>query len=196
MIRRTNGSFPSTGTSDTIYAKQATTSQAQWTQGSTFVHRLDSNNIQPSTNDRARLLGFAITGSLSITRLDFATPPFGKFGKILAGVITDEPIINTPQVAPALALPPDLTAIFTIWDPANDPLPPTNQQALVDPTGLQLQLSQTPPQPIPLPRGGTSLGVGIWMLPSLLAASSVALVPEASLQLVRANWTITYDDGY
>ena len=150
----------------------------------------------------------------NLTPASVNQPTFGKLGQIRAGLILDDQNTSTGGVIAnlvgavgtgLLSYPADQSLVTTLWDPANDELPPQdvtfdknfNQNAKVI-TGTLV-----PPVPVELTAGILSPTLGLWMLPSLLgnavtATQSGSLTPghyAVGLMLCNSQYAINYDDG-
>lgn len=178
----------------------ASAAGCQYTQGAT---QLDQANLQLPVRslDRAQILAFSVVGQLSLaTTIGFAAITgtiSGKLGRIIAGVgIRLQPtggIPTGPWTSPMLPLPADADLFGDLWNPANNPLPPIWLENSNGPQAtLQVSLSLTLPQPLPLIQGQPV--VGMWATPSLIPGqSNGSLVVRPTM--VRAAWSMIYDDG-
>lgn len=192
---RSNAQYLSVGKAGTTNAFDpifAVPTNPGWTAGTTMI---DGLSLTPPANQAWTLQQLSVSAVLLMEIFTGGGPIYGKFGKILAGLAT---MVSPTSANPAIAnltcnsgvqLPADRTAIGTLWDPATDPLPPN---VLASPVTLPLSLTITPPQPIPINQGET-IGIGLWMLPSLLG--QIAPVNGWELILASATWAIIYDDG-
>lgn len=125
--------------------------------------------------------------------------PFGQLGAILGALVVQD-ASQTPGnfgTAAVLPLPPDMSLSVPLFDPAVNPLPPIRAGASFAPFGpgtmLALSGSILPPNPIELPPNTTpSVGVGIWMLPSLLGILGLG---QIGMRIWGASYCVTYDDG-
>lgn len=204
MIRRIDGTFRAESVHginiyDPLLKTATAAGSSNWTNGCTV---LDSVNITTGspTNDRTAVLGFSVTAFLVLASAANVNA-FGKFGRIIAGVTTDIPATPFPSAAilPGLSLqslPSDLSLVGDLWNPADDPLPPiVSTYPTPSPnSGLQATITQTLPSPIIIPRGGSNLCIGLWMLPSLIASDGAGS-PKVTLVSQGAIWSVTYDDG-
>lgn len=94
---------------------------------------------------------------------------------------------------------PDPSLTVEIWNPASDPLPPLfdggpipeKPSALLPINGL-LQLTN----PIEL-APGESVGVGIWITPSLIGSSGIAANQQWLIGLSsKTSYVVTYDENF
>lgn len=170
-----------------------------WTSGATII---DSLTLQPQPRDKWTILGYSVRALLFINPQSMGPTnirQFGKFGKIKTAIVSGTDYNGTtgfatfPIVVPVLPLPSDETVEADIWDPAIDPLPP---QQLIGNPGLPITASLVLATPIPLPEGSQDLGIGMWMLPSLLNAGNVlTTVNFPALVVQQAVYSVVYDDG-
>lgn len=126
---------------------------------------------------------------------------FGRLGSIIAGVArglqTNTPAPNGiappgPWSNKGIQLPPDQSALTTIWDGNTDPAfhlstsgtPPAKPEPIV--------ATFSPPVPIEVESGET-LGIGLWLKPSLIGIPGGA--GTGLIQIFNAAYTITLDDG-
>lgn len=203
MIRQTQDTFrpmaiqPGAAACDPAFADNATPLESFYTTG---ITRLEPVNLFTGlASDKAAILGLTVGGGLVLRSGGTPSSRWGRFGRIIAGLTTIGTQDNSPSAAilPQLQpLPPDLSLVGDLWNPANDPLPPipTSTTNLVPGQTLRVGLALTLPQPIRI--ANNNLFVGIWMLPSIIGATSIALpVPSVSLFLQQVTWSVTYDDG-
>jgi hypothetical protein len=182
-------------------ATSGATGGAAWTSqrtpGATII---DTNSvITPTQQQRWTLTNVSFTGYLGF--LNGFSPAYGKLGKIVAGLLLEnaQRYQNpTPWITPMLPLPPDSSLTADLWNPENDPMPPVMGEPIPSqqpPLSSLLSVTTViaPPFPIPFTPGG-NLGVGMWMLPSLIGFS-VAASYVAGLIMFGANYVINYDDG-
>lgn len=162
------------------------------------------------------LLSLAITGYLGLindqpTQGDAAAPLYGKFGKILFGLSLSSYLppggytfgsSGQPWSVTLQSLPTDASLIDTLWDPAQDELPPHAPLYFggsgYGPPPPQNQLlpvagSLLLPSPMQLDPGAPP-SIGIWMEPSLLGFAPT-FSGYAGLTLFYASYALNYDDG-
>lgn len=129
----------------------------------------------------------------------------GKLGKIVAGLLlptNPQPTTSGLQNFSSILLPlPDPTLTVTLWDPETDQMPPVYPHGVgLDPTlktslsgflsiGQVLQLQQ----PVDLEPGET-VGIGIWMLPSLLARPTEDVASFYQLGIYQAKSLLVYNE--
>lgn len=202
MIRRAIGSFRagSGGVDAPVYTMfdnqtLSTSSWCLWTEGATQIDQI--TDISPTPRQQWKILAFSITAMLQIYGNSSA---WGKLGKIIAGIPT--PAEQTPFIpllgyfsTSLLPLPSDMSQVVDLWNPANDSLPPSAVTPQIPgEAGLPISATLILPQPI-LVTSSDSILIGIWMLPSLLSASSAG-VPNRWLQILsNIRYCVTYDDG-
>lgn len=170
--------------------------QPAWTPGATLIDQLQ---IIPPFTQKWTLLSAAITAEMCFMEA-VGSAWFGKFGAVRAGIASplsqtlqqSDPSTTNPWTAPALPLPQDQSGIGTLWDPANDPLPPVTLPPNTPTRGLPVSLSIVLPTPIVVDQA-EPLGVGIWMAPSLLGTSAGS--GSGVLIVFNGSYSITYDDG-
>lgn len=196
MIRRINGAFRKRQSStiiceDTIYTNTPARGYAQYTTGATALDKVPP--MFPPTLDHVSLLSFSVTGRIAVVAQPGMTS-YGKLGRIVTG-LTQEGSETTDSggVQPILPLPEDSALIADLWNPANDNLP-VLISAASDRAGTLVNVTHTLPSPIPIFQG-TTLLIGLWMLPSLSKCDSVADATTWPLWVLAANYSLIYDDG-
>jgi hypothetical protein len=173
------GTFP--------FGFQAYHRQSLWSFGASLITPLA---IQPPENEDWTLLSWAISATLAAyTWTDLENPigpvwwppapPFGKLGKIIGGLLTQNnqstslaSLANSVQ--PMLPLPVDTSLTAPLWDPAVDALPPVSHYTQVDGVGPTNVLSPSMPieaadvlsTPIDVATQ-SPFAIGVWMTPSL-----------------------------
>lgn len=178
------------------------------TPGSVLIDTLPA--LQEETAKSWSLLAFSVSAQLVLDLSGFVSPPpaYGKFGKIMAGLVIPLPRAtgaggtNSPYDSPMTPLP-DTTLLTPLWDPAVDPLPPIDDLSVgtgnTIPNNLPVSCQLVLPEPIEYGEyadPATVGGIGIWMTPSLLGPSFGSLAtPAYYLTIVNAQYTIYYDDG-
>lgn len=205
-IQRTPGAFraepASAGQGQTINLYDPSTNSAAfesaWTEGATLI---DAVQVSPKQNQSWTLLSISFQTYLGIVSL--AGQTFGKFGKMLAGIMPPAQQANptnggsgVPYVTPFIPLPNDTSLFQTVWDPAIDPDPPSFITfGPGTPITSLLPISSTIalPQPIALVPGD-SLAIGLWLMPSLLGTDGT-IDGLIGLFAQYSSYTITYDDG-
>ena len=175
---------------------------AGWSTGQQLI---DTVGLQPQATEHWKIVGYAIN-----TKLVFASGgvqiPFGKLGKIKAGLAIPLPATSTISSVPGVpfvALPQDSTLVSDLYDPDTDPFPPTwtgaARVAGTPPTPLlNLATTVTLPQPLDLTQLAapySQITVGIWTLPSLWG-SLIAQTFFPGLALFNSQFTVYYDDGH
>lgn len=166
--------------------------------GSTIV---DVLNLVPPMLQRWTLQQVTITAQLMILMQVGLGGGYGKFGQIMAGVTTGATQTSDAGEPPLphVQLPSDMTAVDALWDPASDPLPPVGMSAgtlagsSVPTQPLWKTITITPPTAIVIDQA-EPVGVGIWMLPSLLGQNGNG-VGYLTFFVGAANYTVIYDDG-
>lgn len=214
MIRRTSGAFRGLGTNvstkvnflDLAYNGPVVRSYSQYTAGTTILDRLSP--VFPPTVEKCDLLSFSVNAKLNLFVSEISQQavdsPYGRFGKIIAGLTqVGAPTSgiylgnNVPWTQKLQQLPDDLTLVNELWNPANDPLPPqiVGFSGPDYAQGLQLSLTHTLPNPIPLFQG-TEILIGIWVLPSLQRCAQLAGdIPLTYIFGWSATYSLIYDDN-
>lgn len=128
--------------------------------------------------------------------IDYVSHPiWAAFGKIIGGLIVDgatptlgDPGNNQPWDTGLQPFPPDVSMLQTLWDGNTDPpFPPLtfpNPQPVSVVSG-SMQL----PVPVVI-HSSVTLGIGIWLTPSLEGGSEGAII-----SLLNGQYTIVLDDG-
>lgn len=195
MIRRTGNAFraassnvpvdgggiPVPGNVNLTDIQGSASPYSSWTQGAYII---DTARLVPITNKPMTIVSASVSASL--VWYQSGAYYYGKWGKVIAGITeaqnTSGYAAGFPYSVPVNQRPQDSSLITTLWDPANDPLPPQ----LVSPLpNFPISGSIVPPSPIPAPQGG--IGIGMWIGPSLVA--------NANMCVYNAVWSIIYDDG-
>lgn len=217
MIRRIAGTFRTinkrVNLRDNLMADTAVANQAQYTKGSTQLDTLaplfppSAEDCEAITFSVSARVCLEIDGSIVINN----SPLFGRLGKIVTGLTMTGNATGTPlnpgSIDGVRQLPNDLSLVGDLWNPANDPLPPSYERGQGGqapdntvggfvPPGLQIGLTQTLPERVPMFQGSNAL-MGIWLLPSLIVAAPTAppQPPGANLVVLDATYSVTYDDG-
>lgn len=170
-----------------------------WSTGETVIIPFP---VEPALNQQWEIYSITITGGLVFYTTQQA---FGKFGRIIAGLITNRDAQTTvsslgpsiPQV-PLLAPPLDQTLLATLWDPEVNPMPPIQDDGTVAITvqnSLLIGGTITPPNPLEI-IAGEPLFLGIWMLPSLLGWQSGSASANMELEVFNLQYSISYDNGF
>jgi hypothetical protein len=169
-----------------------------YTPGATII---DLVRLGPGISSKWTLLSISVQGYLQVFETATAQPLYGRLGRIIAGLTLDSPPNQTqgsgpqPWTVPMLPITPDTTLTTDLWNPASDPMPPTQVASIDDTPSKNLPVQANIVLPVPyqvIP--GVTPTVGIWMTPSILATSSGTGV-QFGLLLTRATWTADYDDG-
>lgn len=166
----------------------------------------------PTESENWTLISVAIQGVLYRGGFDTANNTSngvnGLLGVIQGGITLDGTqsqsngsFAGNPSSSGLLQLPPDVTLLEDMWNPAQDPLPPSlNIPALTVPpaynAGLPISCSIIPTTPIEIPSGVSPL-VGMWMYPSTYSSGPVTGggFAAAFLSIYYGRFTINYDDG-
>jgi hypothetical protein len=167
------------------------TSGAAWTGGATLI---DAVPLNPPLQQTWTILAWALSFAAGWVASTLKGPSFGKLGALWAGVLSDDaaPTLNTsspfPWVTPMRQLPADPTTLAKVWDGSQDPMFPAIQlsPAVQWPTLATYSAAQNLPLPLQV-RSGTPLHFGLWLTPSLVANTQIAIA-QASVSLI-------YDDG-
>lgn len=184
--------------------------QPGWSGGATLIDQL---LFQPPQFSSWHILSYSINAGLSFESyfndLDTEFPIYGKLGKIFAALQLDTGpttggslpgtmtyAIGAPYICPALPLPNDMTLGVTLFDPGSDPAPPTNywNATTTVPNLLPLTASLQLAQPMQV-TGSASIGIGLWICPSLLSGSGTNGGAAGGLCLRNGTYTVYYDDG-
>jgi hypothetical protein len=195
MRRTLPGQFPGVGFMQDTWATSVAGNTSGWTQGATLMA---VNTTSSSGIPKGHILSISIYARLFM--LQTSTRLYGKLGKIIAGVTLDGPAQSgwgggyQDFRQPMQLLPADATLLASLWDPALDPLPPGGNGQDVFPY-LSLSAIVSPPVPLDI-RDQESMGIGIWMTPSLLGPQTLTLSNLATgLYMYGAKYVINYDDG-
>jgi hypothetical protein len=149
------------------------------------AQQLDQIQLVPPATTTWTLLGITVTADIAFSN---AQPVYGKFGKVLAGLVLGQ-AQGPQQAALQMPLPSNQGGLGALWDPAVDPLPPSNPSTGGILPALPVTMQITLPQPIPIYQGEL-ICAGLFMLPSLLGSANLA-----GLIVCDAGYTVTYDDG-
>lgn len=178
---------------------------AGWTLGKTVTRAAILGG--PAIEQHWQLINVSIQGYLrwvSDTTTNQNDVCFGKLGRIFTALSMDQ-VMSTQaddQYLTAVAeLPTDTSLMIDLWNPDNDPMPPTafsssgGISGFTPPTALAMSATISPPNPLDL-FSGVNPVVGIWMLPSLLGLYPADPSPNGiGLDVIAAKFTINYDDG-
>lgn len=161
-------------------------------------YRIEELPINPAVQKAWTIESITITARLYVVvNLDGSgSAPYGKFGKIIAGIAPNTPA--TPQGnffgASGIFNPPDQSLTADLWNPAVEDLPPVIDSFAGGPTaGLAVSCTVTPP--VPLVAAQANFGVFIAIMPSLLYNALMTVGGPANEGLPRPSWSFLYDDG-
>ena len=171
-----------------------------WTPGGTII---DPVSLMGAATAQKSFISASIRGSLILAQ---SPPGFGKFGRVIGGVLTGsgDPslggsggVAGAPWVNPILPLPGDASLVADLWNPANDPLPPVANGSFVGPlpasqTVLPINCVINPPVPVQLDEA--SMAIGMWATPSLIGNNTAGTF-NWHLYIFNAIWTVVYNDG-
>jgi hypothetical protein len=199
-IQRAPGAFRSFGSilnpnlADTNFQPGADGGFSQRTLGATLI---DQSSLNPSLPAGWTIEAFSVTANLFILNNNLTVPLFGQLGKLIAtlivdsgGNVTHSNSVGAPFTVPMLPLSTDGTLSVTVWDGAQDPVPP------------QYALTATPPsQFLPVAANlilnnpirilsGQQVSIGLWLTPSL-----ISFLGNNGLIVTQAAYSITFDDG-
>lgn len=154
----------------------------------------------PTLMEKWTIIGFTTRAYVSINARDqvTVTNPVqfnGRCGALWGGIYKSQPLphSNTDQ---GPTVPADLSAFTPLWD-GEQPVKvnATNVVTAILDQANQTLLAQTYMLPVPIPvRQGTQLGVGIFLLPSLIeiTAGGAAMF---SIVIPKVTFAVLYDDG-
>jgi hypothetical protein len=190
---------------------------SEWTDGATMF--VPSVLGGPGISQGWSLLSVSIQGYLALISWDNIFAPtstyqsFGKLGKIVAGLILDEPLqqssgvffsATAPFTEAMVPLPSDGTLVDTLFDPDVDAMPPQMVQGQIGENVftvngivmLPVSVTIQPPNPIDI-IAATPPTLGIWMTPSLLGVNNLtqSTAQFIGLTLMNGSFTVDYDDG-
>lgn len=184
---------------DTYPAIGGTGATPGWSTGATLVDQLQ---LSPPMIEQWTLQQVSISAQLLLAPdAGNIGPIYGKLGKILAGLAVGTTQTNGDAFYAnfdrLVQLPADRTALTTLWDPANDPLPST-QAEFAGPSytvqPLYVSATVSPPFPLKIAQG-ESIGVGLWMLPSLIGIAAPNAGADWQMIVSDAEYAVIYDDG-
>lgn len=184
------------------YTGPGTLLDAQRTSGATILDRASlPATFGPEYGTRWQVQNVSITAYISIVSGGMC----GKLGKFIGGVIID-PNIQPPTTkgpganaftTPMRELPQDPSLTVSLWDAAQEPMPPAVSPSGNPPAASQLlpvtatvQLP-TPIRPLPI----VDIIVGIWLEPSLVTVAHPGSAAGISLYCYNAIFNVGYDDG-
>lgn len=159
-----------------------------WTTGVTQIDQVPANSFPG--NRGFDLLGFTITAFLTMQQ-GSRSSYFGKLGPLVGFVSVRGAVATTGPASTqnGVILPADNRV--TVWDPAQDPLPPTATYPGVAATPLPVSASMEFPQPIAVQLGDPIL-VGLCATPSLLSCLNTLSTPVIWLAVLGAGYSIQY----
>jgi hypothetical protein len=160
---------------------------SNWTPGSTQIDSVQFSGIPPLA--KWNVIATAVSAQL-LWNQQGAGASFGRFGKVIAGLVPTGQVTTgaagAPSTAKMLPLPEDTSYLQTLWDGSSDPSPPVATSLVTTTAPFPLQESLQLPQPIVI-SSSTSLAFGLWVTPSL--------TQNATLVVYRAVFTVYFDDG-
>lgn len=184
------------------YTGPGTLLDVQRTTGATILDRVSlATQFGPQYGTRWQVQNVSITAYLSIVSAGMC----GKLGKFIGGVIIDpniQPMTTKGPGANAFStpmreLPQDPSLTVSLWDPAQEPMPPATSPSGSPPQASQLlpvtatvQLP-TPIRPLPI----VDIIVGIWLTPSLVTVVRPGSAQGLSIYAYNSIFNVGYDDG-
>lgn len=175
-----------------------------WTPGSTFIRSISS--ILPQTAPiKQSLLGISITAWHQWGSEPAGGATFGKWGKVLAGLLLNQPGSVSLFPSPSSSggdfgggiqnLPSDQSNIITLWDAAVDSMPPQGVPNVLNPAPPVQYLSGATVLSTPFQfQEGQSLALGVWILPSLLGGYvGTSGVWQVMRAISNVNYSLQYD---
>lgn len=152
------------------------------------------SGYQPGVSEKWSVLGVSFQAGLSLNVNPGAAPAFGLLGKLIAGLLVDDPVPVTNYQSPLLSLPSDTSMYTTMWDGSVDSTPPS---ALVIPTPTAQTLNVSGTVSLPIARDlnpGQQVSVGMWLEPSL-AGTQTTFLTVLTLQVSNGKFSMVIDDG-
>jgi hypothetical protein len=207
-VRRITQSFRSGVSPPINLSSEAYLAGDGWGYGGAIIDTLAA--LQENVLKGWSILGFSVAAKLRLVNgilvFPTVTQAYGKLGKIQAGLVipltaqtgtASAPYVSMAStgVAPSFAeLPPDVSMVTDLWNPANDPLPPQVPSSGTLASHPYLPVSCSLILPTPLNMTGyadasTAGAIGMWASPSLLMGSLLA-----NLYVSEAHYSLYYSD--
>ena len=186
------------------YNGAGTLGDAQLTAGATLLDRISlPASFAPEYASRWQLQNISFTSYLTILHQGVV----GKLGKVMAGAYID-PNIQPSQTGSSAGipyspimkeLPQDPNLLVSLWDPAQEPLPPANTLVGTKVLGPSQLLPVTATLQLPTPLRPTPIVdviVGIWITPSLITVVSPGISTGLNFYVCNSIYNLGYDDGH
>lgn len=159
--------------------------------------RFEPLSFAPTLMEKWQIIGFTTRAAIALNARDSITPTNpvqfnGKCGSLWGGVAPQSDLQNSAGAGPII--PADLSTFTQLWN-GDDPVKVFQQFALPNDPTLYTTLVQTFLLPVPMDvRSGSNLGVGIFLLPSLLGITGGA-VPLIDVLVRQVTFVVLYTDG-